>query len=269
MADFHAARDAGGAGHSGGGHGHRLRRHLGSGLRSAHRDEDRLLLGFVAQNLLVRSRLDLNPIAGPRSGDIGGGLRWRIESEPYVLPKDILPEMPTAAADSPARFPKDGKGAGEGATASAGYFARDPKTEAGDRPAFGSTPAATDQASTASEVGRDGTTGEGDQPTAARPREPLGWSRSSSRRATSASSSAVWPRNRAVNVPLHADRRSGFTLIELLVSLVVLSLIAVIMVSGLRFVVRAVASTDSRREALEELTLGLSVLRGELERAEP
>ena len=29
------------------------------------------------------------------------------------------------------------------------------------------------------------------------------------------------------------------------------------------------ASTDSRREALEELTLGLSVLRGELERAEP
>jgi general secretion pathway protein J len=72
-----------------------------------------------------------------------------------------------------------------------------------------------------------------------------------------------------VNVPLHADRRSGFTLVELLVSLVVLSLIALIMVSGLRFVVRAVASTDSRREALEELTLGLSVLRGELERAEP
>jgi hypothetical protein len=33
--------------------------------------------------------------------------------------------------------------------------------------------------------------------------------------------------------------------------------------------VRAVASTDHRREALEELTLGLSVLRGELERAEP
>ena len=72
-----------------------------------------------------------------------------------------------------------------------------------------------------------------------------------------------------MNVPLRADRRSGFTVIELLVSLVVLSLIALVMVSGLRFVVRAVASTDSRREALEELTLGLSVLRGELERAEP
>ena len=72
-----------------------------------------------------------------------------------------------------------------------------------------------------------------------------------------------------MNVPLRADRRSGFTLVELLVSLVVLSLIALVMVSGLRFVVRAVASTDSRREALEELTLGLSVLRGELERAEP
>jgi type II secretion system protein I len=147
---------------------------IGSGLRSAHRDEDRLLLGFVAQNLLVRSRLDLNPIAGPRSGDIGGGLRWRIESEPYLLPEDILPEMPTAAAESPARFPNDGKaGAGEAATASAGYFARDPKTEAGDRPAFGSTPAATDRESTTSETGRDGTKGEGDQPTAARPREPL------------------------------------------------------------------------------------------------
>ena len=72
-----------------------------------------------------------------------------------------------------------------------------------------------------------------------------------------------------MNVPLRADRRSGFTLIELLVSLVVLSLIALSWCRGLRFVVRAVASTDSRREALEELTLGLSVLRGELERAEP
>ena len=68
---------------------------------------------------------------------------------------------------------------------------------------------------------------------------------------------------------LRADGRAGFTMVELLVSLAVLSLIALVMVSGLRFVVRAVASTDSRREGLEELTLGLSVLRGELERAEP
>jgi hypothetical protein len=49
----------------------------------------------------------------------------------------------------------------------------------------------------------------------------------------------------------------------------VLALVALVMVAGLRFVVGAVASTDNRREAMEELTLGLSVLRGELERAEP
>ena len=67
---------------------------IGSGLRSAHRDEDRLLLGLVAQNLLVRSRLDLDPAGGSLDGDIGGGLRWRIESEPYEVPEDILPEAP-------------------------------------------------------------------------------------------------------------------------------------------------------------------------------
>lgn len=67
----------------------------------------------------------------------------------------------------------------------------------------------------------------------------------------------------------HPDHLAGFTLVELLVSMAVLSLVALTMMAGLRFVVQAVASTDSRREALEELTLGLSVLRGELERAEP
>jgi type II secretion system protein I len=68
---------------------------IGSGLRAAHRDEDRLLLALVAQNLLVRSRLDLTPAGdGPLSGDIGGGLRWRIESQPYELPEDILPKAP-------------------------------------------------------------------------------------------------------------------------------------------------------------------------------
>jgi prepilin-type N-terminal cleavage/methylation domain-containing protein len=68
---------------------------------------------------------------------------------------------------------------------------------------------------------------------------------------------------------VRADRTAGFTLVELLVSMAVLALVALVMVSGLRFAVRAVASTDDRREAMEELTLGLSVLRGELERAEP
>jgi prepilin-type N-terminal cleavage/methylation domain-containing protein len=70
--------------------------------------------------------------------------------------------------------------------------------------------------------------------------------------------------------PAGADRgAAGFTLVELLVSMAVLALVAVTMAAGLRFTARAVASTDHRREAMEELTLGLSVLRGELERAEP
>jgi len=72
---------------------------IGSGLRAAHRDEDRLLLGLVAQNLLVRSRLDLTTADGPRSGDIGGGLRWRIESDPYTPPEDILPPPPDPDAN--------------------------------------------------------------------------------------------------------------------------------------------------------------------------
>lgn len=63
--------------------------------------------------------------------------------------------------------------------------------------------------------------------------------------------------------------RAGFTLVELLVAMVVLSLVAVTMAAGLRFVIRAFEHTDSRRAALEELTLGFSVLRGEIERAEP
>jgi type II secretion system protein I len=68
---------------------------IGGGLRAAHRDEDRLLLALVAQNLLARSRLDLTPTGdAPLSGDIGGGLRWRIESQPYELPENILPEAP-------------------------------------------------------------------------------------------------------------------------------------------------------------------------------
>ena len=83
---------------------------FGSGLRAAHRDEDRLLLGLVAQNLLVRSRLDLNPSGGALSGDIGGGLRWRIESEPYEIPKDILPEKPKAEDEEQGGDDHDGHG---------------------------------------------------------------------------------------------------------------------------------------------------------------
>lgn len=71
---------------------------IGSGLRTAHRDEDRLLLGLVAQNLLARSRLDLNPKDGPITGDIDGGLRWRIEAQPYPVPTNLLPEAPPEQA---------------------------------------------------------------------------------------------------------------------------------------------------------------------------
>lgn len=72
---------------------------FGSGLRGAHRDEDRLLLALVAQNLLTRSRLDLFPGDGALTGDIGGGLRWRIEGQPYALPENLLPEAPPTAED--------------------------------------------------------------------------------------------------------------------------------------------------------------------------
>lgn len=70
-----------------------------------------------------------------------------------------------------------------------------------------------------------------------------------------------------------AERRgtssAGFTLVELLVSMVVVSMVVLTVMGGLRFVVRAFAHTDARRAGLEELTLGLAVLRGELQRVQP
>ena len=164
---------------------------IGSGLRSAHRDEDRLLLGLVAENLLVRSHLDLNPIEGTRSGDIGGGLRWRIESEPYVLPKDILPERPTASDESMTSFAKAGKGGAEAAaTASTGLPARDTGTDTAARPAFDSTTAGMDRSTTTSATSRRApwvaaTSGRRHSRVS---RSVCGWSRSPSRRETSASS---------------------------------------------------------------------------------
>lgn len=61
----------------------------------------------------------------------------------------------------------------------------------------------------------------------------------------------------------------GFTLVELLVSMAVLALVGLVMMGGLRFVLRAFAHTDARRAGLEQLTLGLAVLKDQLERAEP
>ena len=87
---------------------------IGSALRVAHRDEDRLLLGLVAQNLLARSHFDLNPREGALSGDIGGGLRWRIESEPYEVPEGLLPEPAPAFEDT--SLSPSGEDEGDGAT---------------------------------------------------------------------------------------------------------------------------------------------------------
>ena len=261
---------------------------IGSGLRAAHRDEDRLLLGLVAQNLLARSRLDLTTADGPRSGDIGGGLRWRIESEPYVLPEDILPAsrrtpMPTGVAAGRRRR-RDARRASPAAAdrTRQRLQARRASSQAAPESTFGSdrrigssrTPAA---------PGRDGRSpraagaepGQDRRDGAAQGELRCGSSGSPSRKPDSASSSPGSPWSHVVNVPAGSDRRrrrdrrAGFTLVELLVSMVVLALVAVVMMSGLRFVLRAMSSTDNRREAMEELTLGLSVLRGELERAEP
>jgi type II secretion system protein I len=66
---------------------------FGQGLRAAHRNEDRLLLALVAQNLMARSRLDYRPGDGELRGDIDGGLRWTITSEPYEPPANLLPEV--------------------------------------------------------------------------------------------------------------------------------------------------------------------------------
>jgi type II secretion system protein I len=108
---------------------------IGSGLRAAHRDEDRLLLALVAQNLLARSRLDLTPTGdGPLSGDIGGGLRWRIDSQPYEPPENILPEAPPPQPGL-SRLGEDGPDEEIGASAMAeregAGFGRDAGAEAG------------------------------------------------------------------------------------------------------------------------------------------
>ncbi len=104
---------------------------IGSGLRSAHRDEDRLLLGLVAQNLLERSRLDLSPLGGTRSGDIGGGLRWQIDSEPYELPKGILPPVRQPGGGDTSLL--KGDQAGTDKTSDTGTFGQDNQLGSGDQ----------------------------------------------------------------------------------------------------------------------------------------
>ena len=67
--------------------------------------------------------------------------------------------------------------------------------------------------------------------------------------------------------PRPAD--AGFTLVELLVASVILGLVMLLMFNGMRFVQRAVASADARREAVEGTVTGLGLLRATLGDAAP
>lgn len=71
-----------------------------------------------------------------------------------------------------------------------------------------------------------------------------------------------------------ADRRpgcreAGFTLVELLVATAILGLVAVLMMNGMRFIGRATASAEARRDAVEGTLTSLAVLRATLGRAVP
>lgn len=130
---------------------------VGEGLRQAKRDEDRLLLALIAQNLLVRSRLDLRAENETLAGDIEGGLRWTIASSPYELP-----ELPDELEDEEDEEDgslfgeeerddageSDGLGSGDRFGAREGLGARDEAAEPADEAAGGTGddggPSATD-----------------------------------------------------------------------------------------------------------------------------
>ena len=68
----------------------------------------------------------------------------------------------------------------------------------------------------------------------------------------------------------HPKRRdAGFTLVELLVASVIFGLVMLLMFNGMRFVQRAVASADARREAVEGTVTGLGLVRATLGDASP
>ena len=62
---------------------------------------------------------------------------------------------------------------------------------------------------------------------------------------------------------------AGFTLVELLVASVIFGLVMLLMFNGMRFVQRAVASADARREAVEGTVTGLGLVRATLGDASP
>lgn len=108
---------------------------FGKGLRAAHRDEDRLLLALVAQNLMARTRLDYNPTEGDLHGDIEGGLRWAITSEPYEPPQDLLPERQAPQSTSQLAR-RDDNGGSFGSSGTGGFGDRSGSYDSGS--GFGS-----------------------------------------------------------------------------------------------------------------------------------
>lgn len=69
--------------------------------------------------------------------------------------------------------------------------------------------------------------------------------------------------------PPRDDGAAGFTLVELLVATAVLGLVALLLVNGMRFVRKAIASADTRREAVEATVTGLGLAQSSISRALP
>ena len=69
--------------------------------------------------------------------------------------------------------------------------------------------------------------------------------------------------------PAGRSGSAGFTLVELLVASAILGIVALLMMNGMRFIGRATASAEARRNAVESTLTGLGLMRGTLARAQP
>jgi type II secretion system protein I len=75
---------------------------FGSGARAVDHVRGEVQLALVAESLLERTRLDLDPAKGALSGRLPDGIDWRIEREPYVEPAAApVPPPPDAAPAAP------------------------------------------------------------------------------------------------------------------------------------------------------------------------
>jgi type II secretion system protein I len=75
---------------------------FGSGARAVDHVRGEVQLALLAESLLERTRLDLDPAIGPPSGRLPGGVAWRVEREPYVeaaAPAGAPPDAAAAAAE--------------------------------------------------------------------------------------------------------------------------------------------------------------------------